>query len=214
MAESVTSPRRAQQAAARDRPSKGDQREIALIEAAERRLDAGTFAAASVATLAAEAGISRAGFYFYFASKDALLVSVIDRAVGDFNEQIIAVMAPDADRPPADALMDATRAAAALWWEHGTVLVASTDLGASVTEVYDRTATNFAIVREPTLDLLLRHGTVPEARDEDEGRALVTALLWMMERNLYDCMRSRPERAVLDALAERLGRVWVRAFGL
>jgi AcrR family transcriptional regulator len=211
--ESLSTPRRAQKAA-RERPSKGDQREQALLTVAERLLDEGRFGEAPVGELAAESGISRAGFYFYFASKDALLASVIDRALDQFHERIIALMAPDDERAPAEALLAATRDAADLWWEHGTVLMAATNLGATLPEVYERTVENFAVVREPTLALLLRHGTVPEAQDPEQGRALVGALLWMMERNFYDCMRSNPTRAELDALAERLGRVWVRAFGL
>jgi TetR/AcrR family transcriptional regulator, ethionamide resistance regulator len=196
------------------RMSKGDRREQALLEAAERLLAEGRFADVSVAQLAEEAGISRAGFYFYFASKDVLLASVVDRAVRDFNERIAADLAPDAGTSPAEQLRGSVFAAADLWWQHRTVLLASVELGTALPEVYQRTIDNIAVVAQPTVALLRRHGTVPEADDEEEATQLVMALILMSERNLHHAMRERPSRAQLDALAERLARIWLRAFGL
>ena len=56
------------------RPS-GDDRELAILETAERLLDERSFAEISVDDLAKGAGISRPTFYFYFTSKDAVLLS-------------------------------------------------------------------------------------------------------------------------------------------
>ena len=42
---------------------------------------------------------------------------------------------------------------------------------------------NIAVVREPTVALLRRHGQVPEAHDAEQ---LVTALILMTERTFYD----------------------------
>ena len=196
-----------------DRPTKGDRRERALIEAAERLLGEGTFEQASVTELAQAAGISRANFYFYFVSKQALLASVIDAAVEQFNARIAGQLAPAENQPPAALIKASVEAAADLWWEHRTVLLASVELGAHIPEVYERTMSNVAVVRAPTVALLRHHGQVPEAADPDESERLVTALILMTERNFYDLMRTDPTRTDLQQLTERLTRIWQRAFG-
>ena len=55
------------------RPS-GDEREAAILATAERLLEDKKFADISVDDLAKGAGLSRPTFYFYFPSKDAVLL--------------------------------------------------------------------------------------------------------------------------------------------
>ena len=64
------------------RPS-GDDRELAILATAERLLAHRPLAAISVDDLARGAGISRPTFYFYFPSKDAVLLSLLDRVVAE-----------------------------------------------------------------------------------------------------------------------------------
>jgi len=209
--ESDVAPRRTQR---QDRPSKGDRRERALLDAAGRLLATGRFAGVSVAEIAEEAEISRAAFYFYFASKQALLASLIDEAVSDFNAQILGVLDPERFATPADAVRATVEAAARLWWDHRAVLLASSELGATIPEVYERTMQNMAIVRRPTVELLQRHGRVPEASNLDDATRLVMILMLMTERNFLDLVRGEPTIAERDALTAVLSTVWLRAFGL
>ena len=62
------------------RPS-GDDREAAILATSEALLAERAWAAVSVDDLARGAGISRPSFYFYFASKDAVLLTLLDRMV-------------------------------------------------------------------------------------------------------------------------------------
>lgn len=62
------------------RPS-GDDRELAILETAERLLDGRSLSEISVDDLARGAGISRPTFYFYFASKDAVLLTLLERVI-------------------------------------------------------------------------------------------------------------------------------------
>jgi AcrR family transcriptional regulator len=62
------------------RPS-GDDREVAILTTAERLLAERPFAEISVDDLAKGAGISRPTFYFYFPSKDAVLLTLFDRVM-------------------------------------------------------------------------------------------------------------------------------------
>ena len=59
------------------RPS-GDDREAAILATAERLLEDKKFADISVDDLAKGAGLSRPTFYFYFPSKDAVLLTLLD----------------------------------------------------------------------------------------------------------------------------------------
>jgi AcrR family transcriptional regulator len=60
------------------RPS-GDDRELAILATAEALLEQRPFAEISIDDLARGAGISRPTFYFYFPSKDAVLLTLLDR---------------------------------------------------------------------------------------------------------------------------------------
>jgi AcrR family transcriptional regulator len=64
------------------RPS-GDDRELAILTTAERLLSEKPLGAISVDDLARGAGISRPTFYFYFPSKDAVLLTLLDRVVAE-----------------------------------------------------------------------------------------------------------------------------------
>lgn len=59
------------------RPS-GDERQQAILDTAARLIEHRSFAEISVDDLAKGAGISRPTFYFYFASKEAVLLSLMD----------------------------------------------------------------------------------------------------------------------------------------
>jgi TetR/AcrR family transcriptional regulator, ethionamide resistance regulator len=62
------------------RPS-GDDRQLAILTTAERLLAERDFADISIDDLARGAGISRPTFYFYFPSKVAVLLTLLDRVV-------------------------------------------------------------------------------------------------------------------------------------
>ena len=59
----------------------GDERERAILATAEQLLEERPLSEISVEDLAKGAGISRPSFYFYFASKDAVLLTLVDRMV-------------------------------------------------------------------------------------------------------------------------------------
>src|SRR4051812_44907688 len=59
----------------------GDDRERAILETTERLLEERPLSEISVDDLAKGAGISRPTFYFYFPSKDAVVLAIIDRLV-------------------------------------------------------------------------------------------------------------------------------------
>lgn len=89
---SQTRPARGRRAA---RPS-GDDRELAILETAERLLADRPLAEISVDDLAKGAGISRPTFYFYFPSKDAVLLTLLERVITEADTALERLIA---DRP-------------------------------------------------------------------------------------------------------------------
>lgn len=81
------------------RPS-GDDRELAILATAENLLEDRPLADISVDDLAKGAGISRPTFYFYFPSKEAVLLTLLDRVVNqaDMALQTLAENPADTDR--------------------------------------------------------------------------------------------------------------------
>jgi TetR/AcrR family transcriptional regulator, ethionamide resistance regulator len=69
------------------RPS-GDDREAAILQTAGRLLEERLFTEISVDDLAKGAGISRPTFYFYFPSKEAVLLTLLDRVVREVEAAI------------------------------------------------------------------------------------------------------------------------------
>jgi AcrR family transcriptional regulator len=81
------------------RPS-GDDREGAILATAERLLAERSMSAISTDDLARGAGISRPTFYFYFPSKDAVLLALLDRVVAEADEALARVPDDLASDPP------------------------------------------------------------------------------------------------------------------
>ena len=80
------------------RPS-GDDRELAILATAERLLDERPLADISVDDLAKGAGLSRPTFYFYFPSKDAVLLTLWERVIREADAALEAVAEHQPDRP-------------------------------------------------------------------------------------------------------------------
>jgi TetR/AcrR family transcriptional regulator, ethionamide resistance regulator len=76
----------------------GDDRERAILAAAERLLQKRPLADFSVDDLAKGAGMSRPTFYFYFPSKNAVLLSLLDQ----MNKNALAALEALAGKPPGD----------------------------------------------------------------------------------------------------------------
>ena len=80
----------------------GDDREAAILATAERLLGERPLAEISVDDLARGAGISRPAFYFYFRSKDAVVLSLLDRVVAEADAASAAAFAAVSATRPLD----------------------------------------------------------------------------------------------------------------
>ncbi|MBT0768469.1 TetR/AcrR family transcriptional regulator [Kineosporia sp. J2-2] len=94
-------------------PTKGDQRERALIDAARTILREKSIGQVTIDELASTAGIARSGFYFYFESKQSLLAALIDQEIAVADAETAEWLASDGlDR---DALRRCLSAGLARW---------------------------------------------------------------------------------------------------
>ena len=76
-------------------PTKGDQREQALIDAARAVFRDKSIGQVTIDELAGAAGIARSGFYFYFESKQALLAALVDQRLAEADLEMAEWLASD-----------------------------------------------------------------------------------------------------------------------
>ncbi|WP_306204173.1 TetR/AcrR family transcriptional regulator [Actinoplanes sp. RD1] len=94
-------------------PTKGDQREQALIDAARAVFREKSISQVTIDELAAAAGIARSGFYFYFESKQALLAALVDQRLAESDQETAEWLASDG--PDRGALRRGLAAGLAKW---------------------------------------------------------------------------------------------------
>jgi AcrR family transcriptional regulator len=163
-------------------PTKGDQREQALVDAARAVFRDKPISQVTIDELAGAAGITRSGFYFYFESKQALLAAVVDQGIAAADVELAEWLGSDGlDRA---ALRRGLAAGLARWKVDGRWLreaFLAPDPGPDVMQVRDR--------------LVDKGCTLFSARIERDARAGLTvggspALLARMAVNLRSTMFS------------------------
>lgn len=191
-------------------PRRGDKREAALFAVAEQLLEDERFDEASITEIALEARISRATFYHYFASKQALLHSLLTRTMDD----LILELSKRFDDPgatPSEAMRGVLEAVADVWFEHRAAMMAVVATSAREPVMFDHMTRANRVLTEAALKHLVLGRNVST---EEEAAELSRLLSWMTERNLYVVAREDPTRSMLHEAAERLYGIWIRAVGL
>jgi AcrR family transcriptional regulator len=191
------------------RPS-GDDRELAILATAERLLATQPLNAISVDDLARGAGISRPTFYFYFASKDAVLLSLLDRVVDEAD----AAMG-DAFGRPVTGPREGWRRAITAYYEtfaaHRGLTLAWAEARSTSAEVRELWAAVF--------EGWVRRSTAAIEAERDRGAAppgvpardLAVALNSMNERVLYATLSGDGPAVAESEVVEVLLGVWLSA---
>lgn len=191
------------------RPS-GDDRELAILTTAERLLSERPLSAISVDDLARGAGLSRPTFYFYFASKDAVLLTLLDRVVAEadaVSEQAFGLPAGgprEAWRRAITAYYDTFRAHRALTLAWAEARSTNPEIRELWAKVFDNWANRCAAAVEAER----ARGAAPPG---PSARDLAVVLNSLNERVLYATF-SGDGPAVAEAdVVEVLLEVWLRA---
>lgn len=109
--------------------TKGDRRQRAILDACESLLASKGYEVMTVGDIAQDAGITRAGLYFYYGSKDDVVTALVERTVEHLWERSRVTAVHD---EPREAISLAMRRTVELWGEHGvTMRTPSTSLRAS-----------------------------------------------------------------------------------
>ena len=191
------------------RPS-GDDRELAILATAERLLAEKTLAGISVDDLARGAGISRPTFYFYFPSKDAVLLTLLDRVVAEADAVVHEVF--DAgDLSPREAWRRAISAYYETFRRHRSLTVAWAEArygNAEVRQLWARVFDEWVRLSAAAIEAERARGAATGAVP---ARDLAVALNSMNERVLYATFSGDgpavAETDVVDVLLE----VWLAA---
>jgi AcrR family transcriptional regulator len=191
------------------RPS-GDDRELAILQTMERLLADRPLAAISVDHLARGAGISRPTFYFYFSSKDAVLLALLDRVIAEADatsEAAFAAAASDRRSGWRDGILAYFRTFRA----HRAVTLAAATAVATNPEVqalWARGVEGWVDTCAATIDAERRRGAAPPGVP---ARDLAVVLNAMNERALHATFSGNGPAVAEDDVVDVLLEVWLRA---
>ncbi|BBX05364.1 HTH-type transcriptional regulator EthR [Mycolicibacterium aichiense] len=188
------------------RPS-GDDREAAILRTLEEMLTERPFAEISVDELAKGAGLSRPTFYFYFPSKDAVLVRLFTRAItasGPRQQQSAEVPAQrrQAWRDGIYAFFDSLR-------PHRAVVLAGLGVMATNTELREVWSAFMTGWIDYTAALITRERERGAAPDTIPARDLATALNLMNERVVVAAQGTQQPTLAEDAALESVVHIWI-----
>jgi AcrR family transcriptional regulator len=192
-------------------PSKGDLKEQAILETAERLLVEKSVHELGVEEIAKGAEISRPSFYFYFESKYAVLQALVDRVVRRTYEAAGRWLTRD-DEPPEEAVQRAIQATAEHWREHGPILRAAVQTWGAVPEMgrfWEGITAGFVEAAAGMIERERRAGRA--AAGPPSAKALATALIWMNERSFYTASIGATPSVANEELVETLTTIWLRA---
>jgi AcrR family transcriptional regulator len=191
------------------RPS-GDDRELAILATAERLLTEKPLSAISVDDLARGAGISRPTFYFYFPSKDAVLLSLLDRVVAEADAATL-----DASLLPAAGPREGWRRAITTYVEtfraHRALTLAWAEARSTNAEVRELWALVFDEWTQRCAVAIEAERARGAAPHGPPARDLAVLLTSMNERALYATFSGDGPAVAESAVVDVLLEVWLRA---
>ena len=198
------------------RPS-GDDRELAILATAERLLAEQPLSAVSVDDLARGAGISRPTFYFYFAAKDDVLLSLLDRVVAEADAAMTRVdtarrrAATDPDDVPRELWRQAISAYADTFRRHRGLTLAWAEARSTNAEVRAMWARVFEGWVQRSAAAIESERTRGAAPSGVPARDLAVALNSMNERVLYATLSGDGPAVAEEDVVDVLLQIWLSA---
>lgn len=188
----------------------GDVREQLIVSTAEELLGERSLHEISVDDLAKGAGISRSAFYFYFSSKEQVLLSLLDRLVQEQLQDERELPTNLADDPQV-VWRHVLALSYGRWSAHRGVLRATMEAratSAEVRELWSRLLERFVVRTTLAIEAERARGAAPEGLP---ARDLAICLNRMNEKVFEtmagDLQPAVPEQRTLDALVG----VWLSA---
>ncbi|MBT1001670.1 TetR/AcrR family transcriptional regulator [Paenarthrobacter sp. DKR-5] len=188
----------------------GDERQDAILVTAEQLLGTRAFDDISIEDLARGAGISRPTFYFYFASKDDVLLALLDRVIAEV-ERRVGELPRDFEGDPAGSWTRSIGMFVEVFVSHRGVSIAAIAARARNNEVralWSRAMQSWA---EFSTDVILSErarGAAPHGIDAGD---LAVSLNLMNERVITAAL-NRETPAIGESRAlDVLSTIWIRS---
>jgi AcrR family transcriptional regulator len=192
------------------RRSSGDDRERAILETAERLLEERPLHEISVDDLARGAGISRPTFYFYFASKDVVLLTLLDRMVEEARASRGDALERFAEDPP-HWLRQGITAIYETFRSHRAVALAAADarvMSPEVRELWSGVMEGFVHETVAAIETERARGAAPEGLPASD---LAIVLNSMNERVLHATFAGEAPAVEEQNVIDVLVAVWLSA---
>jgi AcrR family transcriptional regulator len=195
----------------RPRLSKGDARELALLDATEELLGSGNLRDLTVEAITGRANLSRSAFYFYFASKE--------EAVGRLGARYMAGVfdaaqpAFDPDIPLEQGIRSGIENQVEVWGKHRHALAAVADLASSDPTIHELWTTGIEAFVEPVRQRMVTVQRERGERPSRHNRVRAEALVWMLER-YYRLWASGHYRHSPKLVADTLTEISIAFFDL
>lgn len=190
------------------RPS-GDDREQAILTTLERLLEQRALAEISVDDLAKGAGISRPTFYFYFPSKDAVLLALVELVINEADGNADAAMnGMDAAVDPA-GVWKAINALFETFGSHRAVTLAGAAARPTNPEVralWSRFMQKWIDHTTDSIETERSRGAAPETIPAHD---LATSLNLMNERTMLASFAAEQPAVASAQLVDTLAHIWV-----
>jgi TetR/AcrR family transcriptional regulator, ethionamide resistance regulator len=195
--------------ARRSARASGDERERAIMRTAEELLESRPLSQISVDALARGAGLSRSAFYFYFPSKDAVVLALVERVVSEAGGTLDDALQRAGLGP------DSWRDGIAIFYEifgaHRAVIQAAVELSASNEEaqsLWAQITAGWVAQVEERIEQERESGVAPAGMP---ARDLATALVQMNEGALRSVFTGAQPAITEREVIEVLAHVWVSA---
>ena len=189
------------------RPS-GDDREQAIFSTLERLLEERPLAEISVDDLAKGAGISRPTFYFYFPSKDAVLLTLFERVIVEADATFEG-RAEDYSSDPARVWRDGIFAFFEPLRAHLRVTLAGVAATATNAEMRELWTTFMQKWVDRTAAVIIAERARGAAPDTVPAADLAVALNLMNERTMFASYTGQKPAIAEDAALDALVHVWI-----
>ena len=189
------------------RPS-GDDREQAILATAERLLEERAFADISVDDLAKGAGLSRPTFYFYFKSKEAVLLSLLEPMIASADAEFDGAL----QRLPTDprrVWRNGINAFFSAFGSHRAVARAGTEALATSSEI--RTVWSGFMQKwiDQTAAMITAERARGAAPETIPAADLATSLNQMNEHTMMATLSAEQPAVTEDRVVDTLTHIWV-----
>jgi AcrR family transcriptional regulator len=188
----------------------GDEREREILQTAERLLEQRALSDISVDDLARGAGISRPTFYFYFPSRDAVVLTLVDRMVEEAarsKEEALERLQED----PRGGWRQGIQAFFEIFGSHRKVVLAAAELRATNAEaraLWSQIMDGWANDVTAIIEAERERGAAPAGLP---ARDLAIALLQMNERVLHATFARESPAVAEENVVEVLLDIWLNA---